>query len=268
MTARGLPFNCAGVLCAGMLHDGDRRTGLVIVSGGLQTRVGSHRLFFDLAEAISQAGFPVLRFDRRGMGDSGGTDAGWRSSAPDIAAAAAALRGACPALRSVAGWGLCDGASALALFGADAGLDALVLANPWLRDEDRASLPPPAAVAQRYRQRLFDRDSWRRLVRGDIDLAKLARGLRSLELRHQPTALERAVAQALSRFDGPVSALVGTEDATGIAFAAAVGADPLKRCRVACRPVADGDHSFSSAAQRTAVIDATLEFLNRLDGNG
>lgn len=268
MTARALPFDCAGVLCAGMLHPGARRAGLLIVSGGLQTRVGSHRLFFDLAAAISQAGFPVLRFDRRGMGDSGGIDKGWRSSAPDIGAAAAALRGACPALRSVAGWGLCDGASALALFGADAGLDGLVLANPWLRDEDHVSLPPPAAVAQRYRQRLFDRDSWRRLVRGDIDLAKLARGLRSLQLRHRPTALEREMAHALSRFNGPVSALLGTGDATGIAFAAAVRADPLKRCRVVCRPVADGDHSFSSTAQRAAVINATLEFMNRLEGNG
>ena len=58
-------------------------------------------------------------------------------------------------------------------------VDALALANPWVVEAD-GDLPPPAAVARRYRQRLCSVDGWRRVLTGDFDLAKAARGVRSL----------------------------------------------------------------------------------------
>lgn len=47
-------------------------TGVVIIVGGPQYRAGSHRQFVLLARALATAGYPVLRFDYSGMGDSDG----------------------------------------------------------------------------------------------------------------------------------------------------------------------------------------------------
>ncbi len=52
------------------------------------------------------------------------------------------------------GFGLCDGATALALFGRQAGLDGLILVNPWLVEAE-AGEPPPAAIRAHYRRRLL-----------------------------------------------------------------------------------------------------------------
>ena len=39
------------------------------------------------------------------------------------------------------GFGLCDGARALALYGDEAGLDGLILANPWLVEVEEGPRP-------------------------------------------------------------------------------------------------------------------------------
>lgn len=46
--------------------------GLLMVVGGPQYRVGSHRQFVLLARDLAAAGIPVFPFDYRGMGDSTG----------------------------------------------------------------------------------------------------------------------------------------------------------------------------------------------------
>lgn len=169
-----------------------------------------------LAAAVAAAGFPVFRFDRRGVGDSDGVDPGFRGSGPDIAAAAAAFRALRPDLEGLVGFGLCDGATALALSHASARVDALALANPWVV-EAGGDLPPPAAVAHRYRQRLCSLQGWRRLLTGDIDVAKALRGVRSL-LRPRDAGLAAGVAAGLERGGVPLSVILATGDATAIAF--------------------------------------------------
>ena len=73
--------------------------GVLIVTGGPQYRVGSHRQFVLLARALAARGVPVLRFDLRGMGDSEGSARDYRAAAPDIAGALAQFFDAVPALR-------------------------------------------------------------------------------------------------------------------------------------------------------------------------
>ena len=137
-------FPCEGETLLGTLDAADGSTGVLIVSGGNEVRAGAHRAMAMLAEQLALRDVPVFRFDRRGVGDSGGENGGWESSAPDITAAAAAFRAEQPQLRRVVGFGNCDAATALALFGRAAGVEALVLANPWAGDDD--PLPPPAAI--------------------------------------------------------------------------------------------------------------------------
>lgn len=74
MAAVGLTFDCGGATLVGILEIPQRpaRVGVVVVVGGPQYRVGSHRQFVLFGRALAHAGYPVLRFDCTGMGDSGG----------------------------------------------------------------------------------------------------------------------------------------------------------------------------------------------------
>jgi len=66
-------YECQGQRCVGLVHaPGAASIGVVIVVGGPQYRVGSHRQFLLLARSLAADGVPVLRFDYRGMGDSEG----------------------------------------------------------------------------------------------------------------------------------------------------------------------------------------------------
>ena len=82
-------FACAGETLVGVLARPAvaARTGVVVIVGGPQYRVGSHRQFVLLSRALAGAGCAVLRFDYRGMGDSSGAQRSFDSVSADIAAA-------------------------------------------------------------------------------------------------------------------------------------------------------------------------------------
>lgn len=68
-------FGTAGQPLFGMLHrpqGAQRRTGIVICPSWGTEALRSHRGLRQLAQTLSQSGFPVLRFDYTGTGDSGG----------------------------------------------------------------------------------------------------------------------------------------------------------------------------------------------------
>ncbi|GAA3248551.1 hypothetical protein GCM10020258_01900 [Sphingomonas yabuuchiae] len=143
---RLISFPCEGATLIGTLDEADRDTGLMIVSGGNEPRMGAHRGQAMLAARIAAHGYPVFRFDRRGVGDSEGANGGWTSSGPDIAAAVDAFADAAN-LSRIVGFGNCDAAAALAMFGADAGFAKVLLSNPWLSEEPDALPPPPQSAA-------------------------------------------------------------------------------------------------------------------------
>lgn len=239
-------FACAGETLAGSLDPAEGTTGLLIVSGGNEVRWGAHRGMAMLATRLAATGVPVFRFDRRGVGDSSGVNSGFRGSAPDIAAAAAAFRAAQPRLERLVGYGNCDAATALALFGRASGIDALVLANPWVV-EPAADLPPRAAIRARYREKLADPAAWRRLLSGAIDLRGLARGLRAAAAP-EATGLAGEIAAALGGWEA-VTILLATGDNTAIAFADAWRGAAFAPARSLARVVerATDSHSFARA---------------------
>ena len=111
MSRRHLTFACEGSILAATLDEGMAATGLLIVSGGNELRSGPWSGQAQLAAQIAEAGYPVFRFDRRGIGDSEGPNGEFRSSAADIAAAFAAFRSACPHMVRIVAMGNCDAAS-------------------------------------------------------------------------------------------------------------------------------------------------------------
>lgn len=211
-----LTFRCLDETLVGTLDAADGATGLLIVTGGRQTRTGPHRMMAMLAAALASEGWPIFRFDRRGVGDSSGTDPGFRQSAPDIAAAAAAFRSACPQIRQLWGLGLCDGASALALHHASAGLDGLILLNPWVIEAEAGS-PPAAAIRAHYAKRLTTLEGWQKLLTRGFDPVAAVKGVLRL-MKTPDQTLAGDVMASLAMLRGPTYILLSERDATAQAF--------------------------------------------------
>lgn len=260
---RILSFKCEGAECIATLDEAAGSAGLLIVSGGNEIRIGAHRGMAKLAAVIAGAGHPVFRFDRRGIGDSEGENGGFESSAPDIAAALAAFRAECPQLTRIVGFGNCDAASALAMHGVP-GIDALVLANPWVI-ERQDELPPPAAIRARYAERLRDPAAWRALLGGRIDLRKLIGGIRRVVAPQALSGLSYRVASGMNGFTGPISIIAAERDATAIAFLDKWGKPQFEAVRGKARleRLASGSHSFAGEEDFAAL---TSHLLNALRG--
>lgn len=248
-----IPFPCAGETLAGTLDAAPGTTGLVIVSGGNELRMGAHRGMAMLAAELAEAGYPVFRFDRRGIGDSSGENGGFAASGPDIAAAVAAFRTAQPQLARIIGFGNCDAATALALFHGAAGLNALVLANPWVV-EPVDDTPPPAAIRARYAERMRDPRQWLRLLSGGVNLRKLARGLGAITATPPKGADDLAMGMSASLNDTrvPLTILLAERDNTAIAFRDAWTGDAFDalRERVPTHLCPTDSHSFASASDK------------------
>jgi len=239
MSRRHVAFECEGSALVGTLDEAAGTTGLLIVSGGNEIRAGAWNGQALLAARIAAAGHPVFRFDRRGVGDSGGGNGGFRNSAADITAALTAFRAAASKTTRVVAFGNCDAASALILAGG-AGCDGLVLSNPWTIDESGSAPPPPAALRSHYLARLKDPRALLRLLKGKVGLGKLLGSLRdAARPAPPPGSLAQEMATGLAQFSGPISILIAERDRTGQAFLAAwEKADQrVARC-------ADATHSY------------------------
>jgi exosortase A-associated hydrolase 1 len=257
MSRRHFAFDCAGSALAATLDDAPGANGLLIVSGGNETRAGPFSTQAQLAARIAAAGHPVLRFDRRGVGDSEGVNMGFRNEAEDIAAALVAFRRECPALKRVVAFGNCDAASALMLSGGE-GFDGLILSNPWTYEDEQADAPPPpAAIRARYAAKLKNPRELARLVTGKVNPGDLLRSLRQAASPSLgPSGLAEAMAAGLTRYGGPVRILVAERDRTGQAFLA--GWNTRDRRLYGCP---GADHAYSDDSSREWLLSQVLSAL-------
>jgi len=254
---RLIEFPCAGERLLGTLDEATGATGLLIVSGGNEIRIGAHRGMALLAQRVAEAGHPVFRFDRRGIGDSTGENGGYESSADDIAAAAAAFRAETGVTRII-GYGNCDAATALAFFHGPAGIDTLLLANPWVIEQSD-DLPPAAAIRSHYARKLRDPREWLRLLRGGVNIGKLFKGLTKVSQKQSevPDGLSARLAQALAATRVPVTILLAKDDNTAIAFADAYKTPAFDAVRPLLRleRLDTASHSFASVADKNWLFE-------------
>lgn len=257
------------------------RTAVLVIVGGPQYRVGSHRQFVLLSRALAEQGFACLRFDYSGMGDAEGEAVDFEQCGPDVRCAVDALMAAVPGLTDVCLWGLCDGASAAAFHAAeDERVSSLILLNPWVRTEQGQS---EALVKHYYLQRIVSGDFWRKLFGGGVGigaavkefLAHWRRGMggrgagpaataagawrdRGLPLTARvPAALQRSRAKVMIVLAG--DDLVGSEFDASVIQADSLASLPIGRLRV--ERVAGATHTFSSAQWRAAVESLSCEWL-------
>lgn len=273
-------FACAADTLLGILAKPEHaaETGVIVIVGGPQYRVGSHRQFVHLSRAIAAAGYAVLRFDYRGMGDSDGQQRDFQAVSADIAAAIAALQKQVPSVKQVGLWGLCDGASAALLYcheTHDPRVKGLCLLNPWVRSE--ASLAK-TQVKHYYIQRLRQKEFWRKLLNGKVAWAALTGLVRSIRLALSTSTLPSSAAQlpfqsrmalAWNAFSGPVLLLLSGDDYTAKEFIEQVGASSawtgaLLKNRLIQHTVPEADHTFSEIRFNSVVEKCTLDFLGKL----
>lgn len=262
-----LTIPCEGAALAATVDGGGGPTGILFVSGGTEIRSGAHAGMARLGARVMDAGVTALRFDRRGVGDSEGSDPGFEGSLPDIVAATAALRALLPDGAPLVGFGLCDGATALALHHRAAGIDALLLANPWVVPPAKG-LPPPAAIRRHYAARLVDPAAWRRAITGRLDYGSALRGVRQLVVRAD-RSLSARVASALIETRASVAVLLAMGDATAIAFDDVWNSPayaPLRaNDRITVERVASSSHSFAGGDEEV-LARFVLAGLNRMRG--
>ena len=279
VTEAALAFHCEGEPLFGILasDESSAKVGIVIVVGGPQTRVGSHRQFVQLARGLAAAGFPTLRFDYRGMGDSSGEPRDFMAVSPDIRAAIDALQTACPKVTGVVLWGLCDAAAAALLYcdeTHDPRVTGLCLLNPWVRSE--ASLAK-TQVKHYYGQRLLQTEFWAKLLSGRLNLAKpigeLLRNLRQASApvsRGEQLAFQDQMARALKTFAGRVLLILSGNDYTAkefLEYVASAGAwhgllDSPHLTRI---DIDGADHTFSTHQWRETVRNACLDWLSHYE---
>ena len=291
---RGIRFACEGCWLYGVLSmpqstSPSTTRGVVLVVGGPQYRVGSHRQFTLLARELAQQGVPVLRFDYRGMGDSEGEIRDFLDVDADLRAAIDAFIAEAPAIREVVLWGLCDAASAAMLYShQDSRVAGLVLLNPWARTEEGAAR---AYLKHYYLSRLMQPGLWRKIVRGQFDYAAAARsfiGLCGNALRRRkpsvadvaPSAgpapaqsadqlpsLPERMLTGFTRFQGRSLIIISGADLTGREFmdmaAAPAWRKQMRSQRVSRQTLPQADHTFSRPDWRDQVAQWTAEWLKR-----
>lgn len=251
MNRKHFCFACEGLKMAASLDMASGTTGLLIISGGNELRAGPWSSQAKMADKIAASGFPVLRFDRRGVGDSEGANGTFAASGPDIAAAITAFRSHVPTLNKIVAFGNCDAASALMLTGG-AGCDALVLANPWTFDpepalesqtviEESVATPmPPAAMRSYYLRRLMNPAALKRLFSGRVKVGKMANSLvDAVRPAPPPSILAEEMARGLQAFPGPATILLAANDRTAQAFKAVWNKGDTR-----VRTCPDAGHSF------------------------
>jgi uncharacterized protein len=283
VTETALVFECHGEAMAGVLHSPEAAAdvGVVVVVGGPQYRAGSHRQFVHLARAACRAGYAVLRFDVRGMGDSEGAQRPFDALHDDIAAGIDALLAHATGVRRVVLWGLCDGASAAWLYlqaSGDARIVGVCAVNPWVRSSDGLAR---THVRHYYAKRVMSLSFWSKLAGGGVGwsaLRGLASALRStLSPRGSGssghgTDFRQRMAQGCARCPpGGVLLVLSGNDYTAKEFADHAARTPawqqaLRACCAQRFDVAGADHTLSQNAARLEVEKATVRWLDELRG--
>lgn len=267
-------FDNEGCRLLGALHAPDegaaRPIGLVLLHGWAGYRIGAHQMFVKLAREACGRGFPCLRFDFRGRGDSEG-DAAAASLTTMISDAVAAAQwmveegvveqvafvGDCSGSEVGIGAGpLVEGCGALVLWSAP-----IVGASREAADEAKRR-----HVLRQYLAKFFRRETWAKLFSGRLqpDMIKraLARGGRGAG--EEGSASDRDIdwLGRFTGFSGEVLFIYGAADPTtedSVAHYEALTARAGRPWR--CHLVEGANHAFYSVKWEQEVIDATLNGL-------
>ena len=276
---QAIECECVGESLIGVLSVPERAfdTAVIVIVGGPQYRAGSHRQFVLLARMLAAAGYAVLRFDYRGMGDSSGEQRNFEHVSADIAAAIDLVTARVAGVNRAVLWGLCDGASAALLYcheTRDARVTGLCLLNPWVRSEVGLAR---TQVKHYYTQRLMQREFWAKLLSGKVAVGALSGLVGSLrvatfgsgEARDANLGFQQRMAAAWNVPTRSLLLLLSGDDFTAREFLNHASSDAdwrasLTRADMARHELPQADHTFSNPDDRHTVERLTLAWLAQL----
>ncbi|WP_051222286.1 hydrolase 1, exosortase A system-associated [Neptunomonas japonica] len=287
-------FSCEGEELVAVLHlpkspEKAEKLGVLVIVGGPQYRVGSHRQFLHLARHLAKENIPVMRFDYRGMGDASGDLLGFENVHVDIQHAIDNFMHKVPGLDGVVLWGLCDAASAACFYApSDKRVAGLVILNPWVRSEAGEA---KAFLKHYYLQRLFSRQLWSKVIKGDFKISASLASLVSMlkrssssedtsvvqseitctvePLKQSSTNLPEKMQSSLKAYQGPVQYIMSGNDLTAAEFDDAVKGSRsftrlLKQKRMQREDLKSADHTFSKREWRNKVAAWTVNWIRTL----
>ncbi|MCI0667007.1 MAG: hydrolase 1, exosortase A system-associated [Methylococcaceae bacterium] len=274
-------FECDGEHLYGILHNVHAASGygVLIVVGGPQTRVGSHRQFVLLARSLAANRIPVMRFDYRGIGDATGSPRSFQDIDRDIRRAIDAMIEWQPTIDKVIIWGLCDAASA-AMFYAfqDSRVKGLVLLNP---DTLTVTSEAQAYLKHYYVRKIFDCEVWRKILYGRFEyrdsmlsftrtIANLFGSRQTAISGESSVPFPERMRKSLARFGYPILLILSGRDLTADAFQDLVSRSSgwqrilSEQNRVTHHTLEQADHTFSTRQWRDQVAALTLDWIAKL----
>ena len=251
------------------------KKGVIIVVGGPQTRVGSHRLFVSLARTLAKQGVTVFRFDYSGAGDSEGELSTFTEIQHDIDAAIDTFQKRHHDITELALWGLCDAASAILLYlnehRQQSKIKQLFLVNPWVRQTQTEA---KAYLRSYYIKRFFSKNFWQKLLTGKVE-AKTA--LTEIQGFHQQSQASHDVdkqdtfvmqmLEGLSQFQGKCNILLSGNDLTADEFKLLVKSNKhwravMARDTINSQTINQADHTFSQREKKNQLIKLVCKALS------
>jgi len=280
-----IEFECKDSKLAAIFHPGNSssKRGVLLVVGGPQYRVGSHRQFTLLARDLSDSGVPVFRFDYRGMGDSTGSYMGFEGIQEDIRSALDCFQRVHSELEEFVIWGLCDAATAGTFYApCDQRVKGIVLLNPWVRSEQGKA---QAYIRHYYLDRLLSKDFWSKVIRGKYELISSFKSFLGMVKSAKENdsssdqgcqidlgsgaskmTLIQRMEDALDRFGGRVLLVISGNDLTAAEFVDASMTSKklqnlLEEERVTIEKLENADHTFSRKVWRDEVSKLTTDWV-------
>lgn len=271
-------FSCGQNRLVGVatIPDAADDVGVLILVGGPQYRVGSHRQFTLLARNLAEAGVASLRFDFTGMGDSEGDKREFDKTEEDILAAIDALCECNAGVSRVVLWGLCDGASSAMMFAhRHPRVAGMILLNPWVHSGEYS---PQVKLAHYYRPAFSRRDQWHRLLSGKIRLGPAFKELVSdavallgrkpgHEVSHATgNSFIKEMLGGLQRFDRSVLIILSEADLTAREFSTLASGDArwkkaISKSSIEIRTISGADHTFSKKPWKEEVAKLTTDWV-------
>jgi len=249
--------------------------GVIIVVGGPQTRVGSHRLFVHLARALAAKGVSVFRFDYTGAGDSEGNVTGFTNIQADIDAAINCFSKRNIEITELSLWGLCDAASAILLYlhqypEQKKVISNLVLVNPWVRQTHTEA---KTYLRSYYVRRFFSKSFWLKLFSGNVktktafsEIQDFRRQSQENESTHTADNFVSHMHAGLSDFIGQSSILLSGNDLTAGEFKLLAKSNKNWRAlmaqdNISQQIIEQADHTFSQRDKHQQLIELTCKAL-------
>ena len=274
---RTIDFSHADKKLFGVLHvpenNGRIDKCVLMILGGAQTRIGSHRMYVQMARFLCKNGLPVMRFDYEGQGDSEGDFVGFEYAGPSIRAAIDMLYDRFTSLDKLVVWALCDGATASIIYAQDDAerISGMVLANPFLESETAKA---QTILKHYYIKRLMQPEFWRKILSFHLNIRESANSLSNMMKTSVSMAeednwlqtgksLSQWVLDGMNSFQKSIHVLISTDDIQGLQFYNLIRKDPnckksIKSGRIKIWFIKGGDHTFTDPQKKKIAFQQSL----------